>query len=146
MIIVKFKNFENLASEKENFISQNEFFSGIVNWQLAENAKTWTPPCDLFETENSFLVRVEVAGMNEKDFEITIDHHHLVINGKRYDDSEFITFHQMEIFYGEFSIDLELPPNILTNKVTGEYLNGFLLLDLPKAKTIVVPISRNETF
>lgn len=144
MIIVKFHHPKNITSGRNEMCSAKEYFSGVVNWQLAANSNIWTPPCDLLETAETYLVRVEVAGMKEQDFEITIDHQHLTINGKRVDDSEFLAFHQMEIFFGEFNLTLDIPSNILLEEVTGKYENGFLLLTLPKTRLINVPISDCE--
>lgn len=141
MIIVKLFQHENVVSENEQIESAQEFYSGIVNWQLASNNNIWTPPCDFLETNDSYIVRVEVAGMNEKDFEITAYHHRLKIHGRRFDNSDFTTFHQMEIYFGDFNIELDLPSNILLDKASAEYCNGFLLITLPKSKPINVPIS-----
>ena len=39
-----------------------------VGWQVTSSL--WTPPTDVYETDASFVVRVEVAGMHESDFTI----------------------------------------------------------------------------
>lgn len=144
MIIVKFHQPKDFSADQQDQCSSREYFSGIVNWQLATNNNIWTPPCDLLETNDKYLVRVEIAGMKEKDFQISIDHQHLLINGKRCDESEFIAFHQMEIYFGDFSLKLDIPANIDLEKVSGKYENGFLLLTLPKTRIFNIPISDND--
>ena len=56
----------------------------IVNWRISSNPHTWRPPTDVYEREDSIIVRVEIAGMNEKDFAISLDQNTLVIRGVRH--------------------------------------------------------------
>ena len=50
-----------------------------VSWQVRSNV--WSPPTDEYETENAYVVRVEIAGMNEDDFEVSIENTTLLIAG-----------------------------------------------------------------
>jgi len=54
------------------------------------------------------------------------------IRGNRPDILERRAYHQMEIFFGEFSTEVELPAPVLSDEVTAEYLAGFLRLVFPK--------------
>jgi HSP20 family protein len=105
-----------------------------VNWRVSARPHIWRPPTDLFEIEDSFVVRVEIAGMNEDDFEIVLDQNILIIRGNRPDISERRSFHQMEINYGEFISAVEIHSPIETSSVMAEYKNGFLWISLPKAQ------------
>ena len=42
-----------------------------VSWQVRSHV--WSPPTDQYETEAAFVIRVEVAGMREDDFEVAIE-------------------------------------------------------------------------
>jgi HSP20 family protein len=105
-----------------------------LNWRVSPSPHIWRPPTDLFEKENSFVVRIEIGGMKEKDFEISLDQNILIVRGVRPDISERRSFHQMEINYGEFVSAVEIPSEIEASIVTAEYKNGFLWISLPKAK------------
>src|SRR5512138_3366911 len=37
------------------------------NWRIGPHAHAWRPPTDVFEREDTLVVRVEIAGMNETD-------------------------------------------------------------------------------
>ena len=37
-----------------------------ISWQV--RSSVWSPPTDLYETEQFFVVKVEIAGMREEDF------------------------------------------------------------------------------
>jgi HSP20 family protein len=100
----------------------------------------WRPPTDIYETEEAIIVRVEIAGMREDDFSLELDGHSLSIRGFRQDIAERRAYHQMEIRFGEFSVDLNLPHPIQTEQVEATYAGGFLRVTLPKATPRQVPI------
>jgi HSP20 family protein len=63
-----------------------------------------------------------------------LEQNHLVISGIRQDTPETRAFHRMEIHFGEFSTEIEIPSPIDVEKVTAEYQQGFLRVTLPKAQ------------
>jgi HSP20 family protein len=101
-------------------------------WRVTMRSPTWRPPTDVCETENAYMVRVEIAGMREEDFVVTLDNRLLNIRGIRTDQLERRAFHQMEIRFGEFAIDVELPARVDAARVQANYLEGFLRVTLPK--------------
>ncbi|HVN55100.1 MAG TPA: Hsp20/alpha crystallin family protein [Anaerolineaceae bacterium] len=107
--------------------------SGVVNWRLTVRPHVWRPPTDIYETEDRFIVRVEIAGMAESEFSVTVNNNTLEIRGSRSDTPERRAFHQMEIHYGEFSIEVEFPGPVDLSGVEAEYNDGFLRVSLPKA-------------
>lgn len=108
--------------------------SGIVNWRMEIHSNYWRPPTDLIEMEDSFIVRVEIAGMRDGEFSVSLEDSILSISGVRNDTGERRSYHQMEIRFGEFSTEVELPNNVDIKKITAEYDDGFLRVVLPKAQ------------
>lgn len=100
----------------------------------------WRPPTDVYETEDVFVARVEIAGMRDEDFTIELDGRDLLIRGVRPElsGSANLTgaraYHQMEIRFGEFSLEFELPGGVVAEGVQAIYENGFLVVTLPKAR------------
>jgi HSP20 family protein len=92
----------------------------------------WRPPTDVYETEDAIVVRVEIAGMQEENFAISLSERLLSIRGQRPDVPERRAYHQMEIYFGEFLSEVELPSPVVAEGVTAEYKAGFLRLVLPK--------------
>ncbi|HTX91128.1 MAG TPA: Hsp20/alpha crystallin family protein [Anaerolineales bacterium] len=117
-------------------------FSGLraIGWQVGVHSYEWSPPTDVYETEASFVIRVEVAGMREADFTIDVQDNFLVISGMRSDTPERRAYHQMEIRYGEFSSAIELPLGVDVSRTEAEYEDGFLNVILPKIKPTNIPI------
>ena len=71
--------------------------------------------------------------MRESDFVIELDGRFLYIRGTRLDANERRAFHQMEIRFGEFGVEIELPLPVQSELVEATYRDGFLRLVLPKA-------------
>ena len=105
-----------------------------VHWRIGMRPHPWRPPTDVFETEETFVVRVEIAGMREQDFSVALEDRTLIIRGLRSDTSERRAFHQMEIPFGDFSTEVELPNAIIPEGVGAVYRDGFLQITLPKAR------------
>ena len=105
-----------------------------LSWQVMHSS-AWSPPTDLVETEHEYVVRVEVAGMREADFEVSFDRGYLVISGTRPDVPQRRAYHQMEIRSGRFSTIVALPGPVDVENGQAEYSDGFLVVSLPKANT-----------
>jgi HSP20 family protein len=119
------------------------YVSGLVNWHITGKPNVWHPPTDVYETDEKIVIRVEIAGMREGEVSVNFDHHLLSINGSRPEVSEKRAFHQMEIFFGEFSTDIEIPVAIDTDHIQAEYQDGFLRVFLPKASPKKIQIKED---
>lgn len=106
---------------------------GHFHYRIGTRSHKWRPPTDVYETDTAIIVRVEIAGMRDSEFSISLDNRILTIQGLRTDRDERRAFHQMEIRYGEFSTTLELHWAIDSKSIAAEYNDGVLRLVLPKA-------------
>jgi HSP20 family protein len=108
--------------------------------------KEWKPAIDIFECNDSVIVRAELAGVNPKNLKIEILRQILIISGERQDvyDEHRTVFHQIEIDYGKFHRRLELPCEVDSKQAIAQMENGFLVLVLPKLdvdkRSINIPI------
>lgn len=101
-----------------------------VSWQVSSSG--WNPPTDVFETEENFIVRVEIAGMKDADFEVAIENQILMISGNRSELNERRAYRQMEIRFGKFEIAVEISVPVEIERSVAEYKDGFLVVQLPK--------------
>ncbi len=118
------------------------YVTGIVNWHLPPRPNLWRPPTDVYETEDKVIIRVEVAGMHDGEFSISFDQGVLLISGQRQEIAEKRAFHQMEINYGEFITEIEIPVPIDIDKIEAIYQDGFLKVSLPKAQPKKIKINQ----
>jgi HSP20 family protein len=103
-----------------------------VSWNVRS---TWSPPTDVYETEESCVIKLEIAGMRDEDFEVAFENNILMISGNRLDLNERRAYHQMEIRFGKFEIAVEVPMVVNIEKATAGYQDGFLVVVLPKVKS-----------
>jgi HSP20 family protein len=113
-----------------------------LRWSFQQ--PVWRPPTDVYETDNSAVVLVEIAGLSESDFEISLNGRQLIITGERRGPSEKLTYQQMEIRYGRFRTQVYLPWAIDGNDIHAGYENGFLKVILRKVQARQIPIEVQE--
>ncbi|HME90919.1 MAG TPA: Hsp20/alpha crystallin family protein [Myxococcaceae bacterium] len=96
----------------------------------------WRPPSDLLESGEEWVVKVEVGGLQEEDFEILLYEDRLIIQGYRPWSSTRAEarFHQAEIRHGPFQVEMPLLGAIRRENVAAQYQQGMLCVTLPKMK------------
>ena len=108
------------------------------------SGEVWAPRVDLYETAESVVVKVCVAGLEPDQMELTLsgDNRFLTVRGVRaeHDDDkpERIRYHQLEVYYGPFERVVALPTEVPVDrdKLTATYKDGFLKVILPKKQQI----------
>lgn len=98
----------------------------------------WHPPTDVYETDLTLVISVEVAGISEKNFLISIENQKVCIQGNRPGLNEKKIARQSEIQYGEFETIIELPIFVDTANGMVSYENGFLRITFHKIQNIPV--------
>lgn len=102
---------------------------------ILQRSVTWRPLADIHESVEIVTVKIELAGMKEEDIEVTLYQDALVVSGERYDDHEHsssLYYHEAQIRYGPFRVEVFISAPIDREKVQARYENGFLWVDLPK--------------
>lgn len=96
----------------------------------------FVPSINVSETENSYKVLAELPGMEEQDFDVTIEDNILRIKGEK--KAEFENkdehYHRYESSYGSFERVLRLPEAIDSDASKATFKNGVLTLEIPKNK------------
>lgn len=141
MIKVSEKKFSTPNSASSSNLKFGQI-SGSRNW--SSNVHFWQPPTDLYETESAFVVVVEVAGMSESEFVISLEKRTLVISGERPHNGGSGAYYQMEILSGEFVTVVELPAAVRYNDVSAGYEDGYLTITLPKTEIVRVEVKTKK--
>jgi HSP20 family molecular chaperone IbpA len=111
-----------------------------LHWRVVHQSHLWRPPTDVYETEAAFVVLVEIAGMRGKEFQVTFDKKKLSVRGARSDSKQKKAYHQMEIAYGDFATDVDVPVPVDVSTIEANYNDGFLKVILPKRTPTRVPV------
>jgi HSP20 family protein len=93
----------------------------------------WVPNTDVYVIDGSIIIKVELAGMQRENLELTIEGNRLHITGSRPDGCRppKCKFLVMEINYGSFESVIELPEGYDLTQAKAAYQNGFLRIDVP---------------
>ena len=110
------------------------FGRDLEHWFQAEKELLHPVPVNITESDESFEVKAEVPGFNEKEIEIGVEPHLLTITGKRETKKEE---KKGKTVYAESSASqllrmINLAAEIETEKVTATLKDGVLELVLPK--------------
>ena len=109
-------------------------FRGVPN--VTKHFTSYGPEIDIKETDNDVLVSVEIPGMEQKDFKVSVRENVLTLKGekKREQEIENTNYHLSERSFGRFERSFTLPTNIQADKVTATYTNGILTIKLSKVE------------
>ena len=112
--------------------SFNRHFSFLGSSKKVESGRLWYPAADVYQTEDGWIVKVELAGVSVEDVEIDIQGNVLCIVGARKDRScaVGVSFHQMEITYSRFEKTLQFPSTIEGARIEHNFEDGILIIRL----------------
>jgi len=102
---------------------------------ILQRSATWRPLADIRESAEMLMVKIELAGMKEEEIDVTLYEDALVVSGERHEEPEHnenVYYHEAQIRYGPFRIEVILLLPIDREGVKARYENGFLWVDLPK--------------
>jgi HSP20 family molecular chaperone IbpA len=94
----------------------------------------WRPDTDTYETATTVEIMVDLAGVEEDDFEVQLFEDVLVVEGRRQLPScqEGAVYHAAGIRQGPFRVELSLPAPVDAERVEARYDRGLLHITLPK--------------
>ncbi len=94
----------------------------------------WRPDADTFETATTVQIVVDLAGVDEEDFEVQLFDDVVVVEGRRLlsSDVEGAVYHVAGIRQGPFRVELPLPAAVDPDRVDVRYDRGLLRIVLAK--------------
>ena len=111
-------------------------------WVAGRHSHVWRPPTDVYESDEHIVLQVEIAGVQESDFSVSLHDRRLSVSGVRYNPTpDRRAYHQMEVHFGEFRTDVDLPGPVDEDNIQAEYSDGFLRVILPKVKAHQVDVT-----
>lgn len=97
-------------------------------------AAPFPPLVDLMETHDEYVIVVDVAGADDRAFDIAIEGKTLVISGSRPEHSQGKRrYHVGEIRIGPFRRAVTLPGPVVADDTRARYERGLLRITLRKA-------------
>lgn len=127
-----------LSTKKESDKPENKSSESVsakkqTNQETTKSSRYFLPDVDIFEKQDTLVLKADVPGINKNDVKISVDNNLLTIEA----DIDLSIFDGLKPIYSEYKIgnyqrQFQLGQAIDTDKISAEIKDGVLTLDLPK--------------
>lgn len=108
------------------------------SFETVAREASFTPPVDIHEEANQFVVRADLPGVKPADIEITAEKGVLSLRGSRNFEQKNDEGHysRVERVSGKFVRTFSLPENVQTDAIKAQFKDGVLELTIPKVAKV----------
>lgn len=100
--------------------------------------ENWVPPTDIAESGNSFLISMEIPGIDMKKLDISYSDGLLTVKGEKTKESEEgECCHCVERFSGSFERSFPIAGKVDRDNIDATYRDGILKIRIPKSEESV---------
>ncbi|GAB2449062.1 Hsp20/alpha crystallin family protein [Streptomyces incanus] len=97
-------------------------------------AEAWAPPAAVEDTEDAYLMELELPGVDKDQISVEIGDGELDVHGEIKEKERTGVLRRQTRHIGEFDYRTSLPPNADPEHITAELANGVLTVRVPKAR------------
>ena len=134
MNLVRWNPWREMATAHHRFnrLMDDPFFR--TDRESAEEMGTWYPVVDMFENDDSFVIKAELPGMGKDDIAVDVKDRVLTLKGERNYDNEVKeeNYYRRERSYGKFQRAFSLPTDVDSDKIKADFKDGLLKIEVPK--------------
>jgi HSP20 family protein len=118
--------------------AMDRLFDDAFTRPIGFNGGTTAPAIDLYQTEDSVVVKASLPGLKSEDVDITVTGDRITLRGevKSEHEEKDATYLVREHRFGAFERSLRLPTEVKTDKAKAEFENGVLTVTLPIADEV----------
>ena len=100
-------------------------------------AEFFSPQSDAAATEGQYEIKLELPGVSLDDIKIELHDNNLTVHGQKRTEreEEGKTYYFSERTFGAFQRSFRLPPNVAADKITADFTDGVLAINVPKVGT-----------
>jgi HSP20 family protein len=135
MAVARWTPLGNLQSFQEEMNRMfHEFFRGGDGGEQGWATGAWTPPVDIYETDDALVLTAMLPGVSKDEVSIEVHNNTLILRGERKPAAPVSDerYYRRECIYGPFQRSFVLPATVDQNKVQATYHDGILELHLHK--------------
>jgi len=114
----------------------DEVLTRSAGHEAASLGSGWRPPMDLFEQEDSYVLRADLPGIAAGEVDIQVEHGTLYLRGERALEQGIAreSYLRVERPHGRFGVQVALPPSVEQRDIRATHSNGVIEIVLPKRK------------
>lgn len=121
------REFEDLYGQMGRWM--DSVFSG------GDGEPAWSPAADVRETEDSYLVEVDLPGVRRDDLAIDLTGGELAVTGELREVEQRGRLHRRTRRTGQFAYRVTLPHDVDTDSCEAGLTDGVLTIRVPKSET-----------
>ncbi len=112
--------------------------------EIEDDSVVWEPSMDIRETDDAYVINVDLPGIDRKDLKLSFEDNVLTIAGqkKSHHDDNVRAFHTERLF-GHFKRTLLIPEKVNADEIKASYKDGVLTITIPKVESEVRDININ---
>ena len=112
----------------------DDFFMPSPYFKQESPAWDWNPSVDIYNEDNSIVLKAELPGVEKDNINIDIKDRVLTLKGERSTDNEVKedSYYRRERSFGKFERRFALPENVNADEVKADYKDGILRIEIPK--------------
>jgi len=136
MALIRWEPAREVASLQQEM---NRLFSSFFDAPAGgagngETVRRWVPAMDLVETDDSFVLKADLPGLDENDVKIEVEDGVLTVSGERKAEHEEKRegYYRVERAFGSFGRALTLPDGVDPEAVSANFDKGVLAIRIPK--------------
>lgn len=124
----------------------SQLMSSVFGRPLFDGAQgAWTPTADVSETDEAYLVEIDLPGVKQEDIDIQVSNGVLSVSGQLKEKEGVGWPHSRMRRTGRFEYRTTLPQDVDPDKTSAEQADGVLTVRAPKSETARprrIPIGR----
>ncbi len=126
------REMSTLQNRVNRLFDNSTFHTDLMNDDISTGM--WNPVVDLFEKDDHYVIKAEIPGVDKKDIRIDLKDRVLTLSGERSYDNEVKeeNYYRRERSYGKFQRAFTLPADVDSDKITAEFKEGVLQVEVPK--------------
>jgi HSP20 family protein len=94
---------------------------------------TWIPSADVVETDDAYVIEIELPGVRREDVDVKLNGNELVVTGELKERKREGLFRRRTRRRGEFDYRITLPGDLKADEVEASLAYGVLKVYVPKA-------------
>ena len=112
----------------------DDFFPDGILEGIRGMEGTWNPVVDIYDTNDSTVIKADLPGIKKEDIAINIEGNVLSLSGERNVDEEVKkeNFYRRERAWGMFKREFTLPSTVDHDKIKADFKDGVLKIEIPK--------------
>lgn len=123
-----FAELDALNHQLRNYLDSWDRFPAL----LGDHAHRFTPLADVEESDDAYLVEIELPGVKRGDIDVTLSGRQLTVSGERKEKERTGILRRRTRVTGRFHYEVTLPAADPDAEVTAGYDDGVLTVRVPK--------------